>query len=151
MAESSVIRTPTFEEAKDFINIGQKRRRTPQELMRKIISEEEQKATKERRPFCRPCAQIDFDLIRNKYDTERASGKGENLEESKKEIDNFDLKKYAKPDYFTVNTPVSKRNVDKSGRVHTEYYYDYKCKKRAHTYSLGLTEEEHNERQKKKE
>ena len=142
---TDIIRKPTEQESLDFEDISRFRKRKPKELFKKRLTEIEKKFTKESKPFCSACANIDFEDIKERLNKEASRGIGDELINSKKEIDNFNFDKYGKISYF--NHIKDQEMFDKNpatGRVELmSYSVDYRCKTRRHGVSVFVDKEDY--------
>lgn len=85
IAEAAIYRPQTAEEARDFKDIN---KRTIQDVFRTTLISFEQKATKERKPYCAKCAKIDFEDWHEKIAREAVRNAGNR----KKAVVEYDIK-----------------------------------------------------------
>lgn len=142
---TDIIRKPTAQEALDFEDISRFRTKKPKEIFKKKVTDIEQQATKDKKPFCAACAFIDFQDINDKLEKEINRGGGAELTNVIKQIDGIDLTKYGKASYFdNVKDQEMYDKNPETGRVElTHYSVDYKCKPRRHGISVFIPKEDY--------
>ena len=139
-------REPTLDERKDF-RVLSENHETISDRFSKLVNAKEQECTKNKVPFCRRCAKLDFmKLFKDRIDRAEESGEFYSNEKELK-IEMPDLEEYTKLSRFEFlgeREELNPANSFKGTKAEMHKCKVFQCKERKCNISIFFTEEELN-------
>lgn len=144
MVQGQIIVPATEEQRKNFQDIVFGKTTLRQKFNQKL-EKIDKDCTKEHRPFCFPCALLDYEDEINEIQKEIRRKQGNinpNEDEELMKVDIGELNKYAAKDYFNLlkSEPIDEIQMINGTKVPVRSYmrFEFKCKRRNHSRTVDM-------------